>query len=211
MNPTSLKRQSNIELLRIVAMTMIVIHHIILFCCNREIRYFSQLNSLVICGVNMFVLITGYFGLKLKWRSVINLVSITLFYSILSTFAYCLYTDTLPSLEVLKKTLFPISSGTYWFVTSYFYLLLLSPLLNFALHAMSDRQLCFFLAVLIFINCISSWLFQNNFNPNGYNTMQFILLYYIGYCIKNTTAFALVQKNCIPCAVFFQILMVISS
>ncbi len=159
----------------------------------------------------MFVLITGYFGLKLKWRSVINLVSITLFYSILSTFAYCLYTDTLPSLEVLKKTLFPISSGTYWFVTSYFYLLLLSPLLNFALHAMSDRQLCFFLAVLIFINCISSWLFQNNFNPNGYNTMQFILLYYIGYCIKNTTAFALVQKNCIPCAVFFQILMVISS
>lgn len=64
-------RESNFELLRIVAMTFIVVHHF--FIATGKVDYFHAgryggefANSFLVCGVNCFILISGYFGIKLR-------------------------------------------------------------------------------------------------------------------------------------------------
>lgn len=178
-------RQSNIELLRIIAMSMIVIHHILIYCFQKNIEGFYFLNSLVVGGVNLFTLISGYFGIKLKWKSIINIISITLFYSILSFLATLLIYKEPISVPIIVSTFFPIDSEAYWYVTCYFFLMLLSPLINTGLKRLSRSQLLFIMGALVYINCFSSWIFQNAINPKGYTTMQLIFIYCIGYIIRN--------------------------
>lgn len=62
--------------------------------------------------------------------------------------------------------------------------MLLSPLINSGLENLSDRKLLILCGILFYINCLSSWVFQNSFNPKGYSTMQFIMLYCLGYALK---------------------------
>jgi len=70
-----MQRQSNIELLRIISILMIVIHHVLVHgiynAVNNSTLHF--IDSFVIYGVNIFLLISGYFTINLKWKSVINL------------------------------------------------------------------------------------------------------------------------------------------
>lgn len=70
------ERNSTFELLRIIAITFIMIHHVIVFGlggCNYELNVEhcdtnpwinDIINSLCIIGVNLFILITGWFGVK---------------------------------------------------------------------------------------------------------------------------------------------------
>lgn len=80
------QRKSNIELLRIVAMAMIVVYHVIIHgiaptgILPKTIP--PMLCAPVIFGVNLFVLISGYFGIKLSWRSFLSLMYIIAFYKL---------------------------------------------------------------------------------------------------------------------------------
>lgn len=84
MQPSSVlfpkNRNSNLELLRIVCMLFIICHHWIVFIldnCGYHVPlgdtkqdYTSVfLNSFFIIGVNCYVLISGYFGIKLSKKS----------------------------------------------------------------------------------------------------------------------------------------------
>ena len=62
--------------------------------------------------------------------------------------------------------------------------MLLSPLLNKGLEALSGKQLVYITTVLVYINCISGWLFKNGINPNGFNVIQFVFIYVLGYGIR---------------------------
>ena len=76
-------RNSNIELLRILCMLMVVILHFNNNGANTGIVNMPELlttrltwgflvESFCIVAVNCFVLVSGYFGIKLKWRSVLK-------------------------------------------------------------------------------------------------------------------------------------------
>ena len=66
------QRDSNLELLRIVAMSMIVIYHI--FVHGISPVYVGSHSILTvwyvpfIFGVNLFILISGYYGIRLSWN-----------------------------------------------------------------------------------------------------------------------------------------------
>ena len=64
-----MQRQSNIELLRIISILMIVIHHVLVHgiynAVNNSTLHF--IDSFVIYGVNIFLLISGYFTINLKF------------------------------------------------------------------------------------------------------------------------------------------------
>lgn len=69
-------RNSNFELLRIVAMLMIVMYHIIAKTTNGEYVNNPELSADAMClhiGVICFLLITGYFGVNLSVNKVIKL------------------------------------------------------------------------------------------------------------------------------------------
>lgn len=71
-------RQGNIELLRILCMFFVMLFHFNLNVILRneetshELNYFALfVNSLVVVAVNTFVLISGYFSIKLKTKSIL--------------------------------------------------------------------------------------------------------------------------------------------
>lgn len=202
-------RKSNIELIRIVAMFFIAAGHIIVHGFKSEESLLSGIYSFAFVGVNLFVLITGYFGINFKWKSLINLVGITVFYYLISLICSGLvFHETIAPFKIIALFL-PITFSGYWFISAYIFLFLLSPILSFALKNITNRQLFIFIFILTYINCVSGWFFGNPINPNGYNTMNFIYLYFIGHCIRRFNIHSKLKKQ--YWLIFYLILSIINS
>lgn len=87
-------RQSNAELVRIIAMLMIVIHHFSYHClypntkCLGASMDWDELliqfgHCFVFIGVNLFILVSGFFGIKTKVKGFLRLYSFIFFYTFL--------------------------------------------------------------------------------------------------------------------------------
>ena len=154
-------RQSNIELLRIIAMVLIVAHHFSFhggFDFPTETVTFNRLwvQFLLIggkIGVNIFVLISGYFMISstAKISKIIKLWLQIITYSVLF-FAVFTAVGVVPfSFKAVLKALFPITFSNWWFASTYFVMYLLSPYINKLLHNLSKKsyqRLLILLAVL---------------------------------------------------------------
>lgn len=138
------KRSSNIELLRIIAMYIIVLHH----CTVHGVfSYWHNNTSLVqhinnfLCtflasggkiGVTIFVLISGYFLCMqdFKLTRFFKVYLNTLFYSILFLMLSLLIGTHHIGWEALKASFLPFTCKAYWFISAYLLLYIFSPLLN---------------------------------------------------------------------------------
>ena len=155
------QRNHGIDLLRIVLMFMIIVGHLFTHTNIRsEAASYSPkwiyawiLQTLALCAVNCFIIITGYYsnhndyGIRLK--KLVLLSGQVLFYSI-TIYTVFLLTGLIDfSLLDLVKTVFPIMSGQYWFFTSYILLMLLVPFINVMLNHLSDFKLKFLIALII--------------------------------------------------------------
>lgn len=87
-------------------------------------------------GVNIFVLISGYYLIEdkstsFKFKRIIKFWGECFFYSAL---IYIIFTACCPntafSIKSAIKVFFPITFGTWWFASTYFILYLLHPLIN---------------------------------------------------------------------------------
>lgn len=103
------QRESNIELLRLVIMAFIVLHHFI-FHGLGQYKYLalgaspllsgSQIDcalivdSFLIAAVDVFILISGYFSIKFKASGFVKLFSIVSFFAMVG-FCNYLYTNGL--------------------------------------------------------------------------------------------------------------------
>lgn len=145
------QRNSNIELLRIIAMLMIVAHHFSVhggfsfdssrISVNLIWVQFLQLGGKV--GVDIFVLISGYYLVSrtsFSTYKVLKLWGQMLFYSVVIFVAAVGFDFSVFSKKALLDTFFPVSMGQWWFASTYFVLFLLSPFLNAALTNMSKGQ-----------------------------------------------------------------------
>lgn len=140
-------RNSAIELLRILAMAMIVLSHICVhsgfdrtyapFSINRLFIQFGTLGNL---GVVLFLLITGYFRSSFRTKALSRLLGQVWFYSI-SIFLVCrFFFGYSYSADMLWKVFLPTVYNEYWFFTAYFILFLLSPFLNTLLDHLTRKQ-----------------------------------------------------------------------
>ncbi|MBE6308607.1 MAG: acyltransferase [Bacteroidales bacterium] len=179
-------RNSNLELLRIVAMAFIVVWHISIHAQKGEAITHDFIASIAITGVNLFVLISGYFGIKLKWKSLLNILSCAIFYySITLLCNYIFFDPTLNLVKEIECIFTPISNyKTYWFVSTYIMLMLLSPAINTILNKMNKQQYIFFIGVMFYICCITGFVFQHSININGYNLFNFIFIYSVGHLLR---------------------------
>lgn len=88
-----MKKNNAIECLRVCIMYCIVIHHCIVsgldlnktfnmgeYCFTDANMVLSLMNSFVIVAVNIFFLISGYFGIRLSIKKIINLIINIIFY-----------------------------------------------------------------------------------------------------------------------------------
>ena len=137
-----MKRNSNIELLRILCMYAITLHHLILHSAVLEHPFTGQsvLPELLILfgkiATNIFILITGYFMIqsisqsyKSTLKKAIQIWGKIFLYCVLCLAFGMMLGDKISAAKLLKS-FFPISTKMYWFMTAYFGLLLISPFLN---------------------------------------------------------------------------------
>lgn len=181
---TTKVRNSNFELLRIIAMLFIVIWHISIHAQKGELASHNYILALTITGVNLFVLISGYFSIKLNWKNLLTLVGTVAFYNLASVICKWQTTGTTPLLGEIAGSFPPICNTHWWFINCYFMLMLLSPIINTALDKATDKQYKYTLGILLFTSCISGFCFKNFINITGYNTFHFITIYVLGNAIK---------------------------
>ena len=185
------QRNSNVELLRILCMLMVMILHFNNQCANPDLLGFpSDLTSqytwgfLIECfcivAVNCFVLISGYFGINLRVRSVLKLY---LQCFLVGLFSYLLYVALTPSTLEIKPLLGRLMAFTHnhwWFVISYLCLLLVSPLLNAAIETISKNKLLICTILYGVIVIYFGWYKHLECTNAGYSFVSFIFLYLIG-------------------------------
>lgn len=174
-----LNRKSNFELLRIVSQLYIILYHIFCFFIypNTEIAFHKAIQMTFHVGVIDFVLISGYFGIKSSSKGFIKLLSIFLVYSIPYVF-YKITTAT--SLRNAFLEFLVISRSPLWFVKTYIYLYLFSPVLNLHIKHSSVRQKWYVIFVLFFICIYMGMVKGDDSLSSGKNLPNFMLIYLLG-------------------------------
>lgn len=163
------------------------------------------LEAFSVIGVDVFLLISGFFAIRLKKKSVINILYICLFYWVIQV-VYALCTDSFHISLCL-----PICSSN-WFVICYIGLMIFSPLLN----RCEDLPAKTFAAILLVLALFQAWtdifpgIGKIGFGK-GYNTMTFIMLYLIGRYIGLYGFPAVFRKYGIPVYIMCSIFTAVSA
>lgn len=180
-------RESNFELLRIIAMLMILVLHVgyhggrlpVDYIAGHPIgAFFSQFfEVLAVAGVNIFVLISGWFGIRASVKGFCNLIFQVVFISLI---AYLVMLGLgLTDLRSLPHGIFII-----WFVWAYLLLYILSPMLNYFVAQATKRQYKVLLIAFFVFQTCCGWVYPfNNGFDNGYSTFSFIFLYLVAQYI----------------------------
>lgn len=178
------ERQLNIELIRIFSMFLICFWHVnghFFPLLPKDIIHvgdlFAKIIPYITFHVDLFVLITGYFGINNYKKKIFKTCSLILFYVIILT----IITSCAGIGDIKWTQLLPFSGAPWWFLHIYLVLLLISPIINNYLKD-KKRNIYSLLFITTFINVYLGWfrhipLYDNH----GYDIFNFINLYVIGY------------------------------
>lgn len=163
------KRNSSIELLRIIAMIMIIAHHFgthtnwasgghLIF----NEYWVEILKSLGKIGVGIFFAITGYFlynRRSFKYRKIFDILIPTWTYSFIFLAIAFILKDPIIKIQFpvnirLLRLMMPVISNGYWFITAYTFIFLISPYLKKWFDAMSQRDIIKFLLITCTFNSV---------------------------------------------------------
>ena len=204
-----------IEALRFIAMLMILMLH-----------YFNQGNVLKltysnmpsfpliwivegICfiSVNIYMLISGYFlsDKKYSWRRLLSFYATVFFYSVTITVALVVFHKTTLDFKSLLSVFPIVGSRSNWFVSVYFALLLVSPILNLIINSINRTLYKRMMIVLFFLfSVIPTFFFwSDQFDlSDGYSILWYGYLYLVAAYIKR---YGIKVKNGTLLLMFFSI------
>lgn len=179
-------RQSNFELLRITAMLLVLAVHANFWVLGEPTAAQLQsaplatatrlvLESAALVCVNVFVMISGWFGIRPTVRGFCRFVGTCLFYSAgFYAAVVVLGKDTLTLGGVIDNTLL---LGRLWFVWAYLILYLISPLLNRLIASCSTRALGCIVAGYLILETATGWIWECGVFLSGYSAASFAGLY----------------------------------
>ena len=187
-------RESNFELLRIIAMFLVLVVHadfysigtptssdFIINPLNAITRTFFEAISIV-C-VNVFILISGWFSIKPKIKGLFNFFFQCLYFYI-GIYIIGIVVFNFPiSLTGIRECFF-LSPESGWFVISYTGLYIISPILNNFINQASRKN---FLKVVLAFYIFQTYCWLGNSAPfltEGYSTFSFIGLYLLASYLK---------------------------
>lgn len=188
-------RQSNFEILRILCMLAIVASHI---AAHGHYGYTAPISNILIKSLiaggqlacNIFILISGYFLIdsKFKINKLINLITQTLFYSTIIYIVMTIFNKANLSYYDIKTALFPISSGIYWFMSSYIFMYILSPFINKLIKSCNQKEHKTLVILLLLLTLGIKVFFKMEYFSNvGWFIMLYILAAYIKLYPPNKT------------------------
>lgn len=194
------KRMANIEVLRLLAMMMVVSLHYLAkgeilpeltepFSVKGHIAWI--LESFSIAAVDVYVLISGYFLVETGFRCkrIFSLVLQVVFYTC-SIPVILVLTGVLPRSEItfynILQDIFPVNMLHYWFVSAYVLMFLFTPVLNAAVHVMKKRQLEAAIIVLLIMESLFKTVLPVRLSLDnlGYDAYWFMVVYLIAAYIR---------------------------
>lgn len=179
-------RQANLELLRLIAMFLVLVVHAAFFSLGTPkadlIRMAPMEQTLItfaeaisIICVNVFILISGWFGIKPKWKSLSNFLFQVFFFLFGIYFLMLVLGQATFSVKGILGCL--TITRLNWFIKVYLSLYLISPVLNaFVAHA--DRRTFKWVLVAFYaLQTLYGWTGLVAHYQDGYSTISFIGLY----------------------------------
>lgn len=200
-NKSYIARDSNIELLRILCMFMIVLRHFVIHPLDGNSIIATSLggktiDALCYVGVNCFVLISGWFGIKFSWKGLARLYIICAFYG---TFAYLfhLYNDGATiGKSFIFSLFFPLSHSNWWFINAYLILFLGAPIINLAASHLQGNVDLLILLLLSIMNVYFGNFWQTPlFSDSGYDAAHMVFIYWIGICLRKRVSFDWLKRK----------------
>jgi len=190
----STERRYGVDLLRLAAMGMILMHHLLThgglmtaFPALSPSGMAAQLlNIASYCAVNVYALISGYVmaGKRFRPARLMELWLQVMFTSLVITVGFAL-TGKADAGDWLK-VFFPVSTEAYWYFTAYFALYLFIPVIHRALDGLDKRtfQLTMLAAVMLF-TLIPTLTMGDPFKlQSGYHVLWLMVLYALGQYLR---------------------------
>jgi len=191
------KRQANFEVLRIVAMLMIITHHFLMYGGifsnitpgNWKYYAFHIIEYSCLIAVNIYIMITGYFQIqsKVKMKKIIYMELQMIFYSVILYIISISFNKIEFNTITFLKTFFPFITKKYWFMTAYMGLYLIIPFFNKFVNLLNKKEYTNLLFLLLLLLSIVPSIFPLNDifdRTGGYSLIWFIVLYLLGGYIK---------------------------
>lgn len=192
-------RNYGIDLFRIVAMFMIVTHHVLKHGGGLEqvsgIQYTVTwlIEALILCAVNCYAIISGYAGyteetVEIHYEKYIVLWLQVFIYSVGFAIAIQCISGTMELKELLKAFM-PVTATQYWYFTAYTPVFFLSPWLKKFVYQLSIRE------AKVCLGCITVFIGYSTFagvfyDPfklfGGYSFIWLTVLFLVGALIKKT-------------------------
>uniref|UniRef100_UPI0040575DC8 acyltransferase n=1 Tax=Acetatifactor sp. TaxID=1872090 RepID=UPI0040575DC8 len=204
-------RMANLELLRCIAMMMVVVLHYLgksnllgdmsagSLTTTQIVAWVLEAFSIV--AVNVYMLISGYFlsSTSFKLSRLIKLWLQVWFYSV-GVGLLAAVTGILPAEECnthyLLSLIFPVSMGHYWFMTAYIFLYLILPLIGMAVQKMSKGQMQMSLGGLLLVFCVLKSIlpFRLEMDSKGYDCIWYLCVFLTAAYIRRF-GLPLIQKK----------------
>lgn len=213
-------RNSSIELLRIITMMGIVLEHYNSGAMGKALLYADPnslnrwillvINSVFAGSVNLFILISGYYLVLVKERSVLKplkLITQVIVFNEMMYFIYVLMGDREFSIRTLCGNLLPIN----YFVILYSALYFISPYINLVIIKLTDdskKTLVMILFVIFSVEPTAADILNAVLgheitglstvsafgSQSGYTIVNFMLMYIIGAYIRLSDVTASMRK-----------------
>ena len=189
------ERNYSLDLLRIFSIILIIVFHV----CYKSLDFskLTGLNQIIVgffwhfgeIGVNLFMLITGYFLYKSEKSQKSKIIR--LIYDIWLYYIFNIITLIFVKggYTITYNALFPVSLGNFWYITSYIVILLLAPYLNKLIKNLNysehKKLLIIFFIVFSLIPTISGLSIGTTENGVVYSRFAWLIyIYFLGAFIS---------------------------
>lgn len=192
------ERNSGVDLLRIIAMIMVVVLHVInqggvLNAAADNVANYLISSFFVAAAygaVNCYALVSGYVGMdsKHKYTSIMQLFLQVIFYTLLVTAMFYFLNPDKYGIWSFKSALFPVSNESYWYFTAYFGMFFFAPFFNKMLNCLSKKEAKTLAISIIMVLSVIPCVFRKDVFKSewGYSMLWLSALYLLGGCIKIT-------------------------
>lgn len=196
------ERNHGIELLRIFAMLLAAVLHIlkkggVITASEGNLAAYSTvwlLEAAAYCAVNCYALISGYVGYSdrpkpLRLARCIELWLQVVFYSVIITTVYCIAGVGSVGVSDFADAFLPVTSKQYWYFTAYIGMFFFIPLLNALVRRLNRRALVSLCIMLIAVFSLydtfaSFWKKDPLALVGGHSPLWLGVLYIFGAAMK---------------------------
>ena len=185
-------RHSGIELLRIFSIFLILVIHVINLVIGAPDRTDLQTNPLsaittisfesiaVVC-VDVFIIISGWFGIKYSLRGLSKLIFQCVFFYAIEIIIGVIFFD-FPTDHYIKGFISSFFIG--WFISAYIMLFILSPIINEFISLRNKKKCDVIIIPTIIFLFIYGWLVPSSTGnistfSSGYSALFLLVLYFL--------------------------------